>query len=159
MDNMHKIAMDALLRIAAGNDETLPYVAAIQALGDIARCSVEADLERLLTISRDSGSKDEDGIFFDEWADIRDRWRARRGEAGMDAWQWWAGEIDGDLYASCHPTREAAVAWGKSEWPGTSFRIVEARLWNDEMDPIDDGMMFAATRNAETILITEWSNG
>lgn len=43
-------------------------------------------------------------------------------------WEWWAGLVDDEAYASSHRSRDEAVAAGQRlAEPGEQFRIIEAR--------------------------------
>lgn len=147
MSDIQKLAIEALQAIAIGEGD--PAVIAAQTLAQIAEGDAADDFEMLLSIASRADSDDE--TFFDTWADIRDHWRARRGEAGKGDWSWWAGEVDGESYACEFNTRDEAIAWGKQEWLGDPFRIVEARFWADDLTPEDDVVPFAEARNAEVI--------
>lgn len=43
-------------------------------------------------------------------------------------WEWWAGIVEDDSYATSHKTRDEAIAAGQNMvGPGEQFQIIEAR--------------------------------
>lgn len=96
-----------------------------------------------------------------EWSDdhdeILDKWREARGDAAYDHWTWWVGDsCEGESYSYNCETREEALEYGRREFKHEgSFRIVEARVWADDVKEGDEITEFAETRNAETIKVED----
>lgn len=92
------------------------------------------------------------GDWGDEHEDMLIAWRGARGEAAMDGWHWWVGEVDGESYDEEGPTREEAIEKGRARYVDEGrFQIIEARLWTDTVKEGEDVSPFADTRNHEII--------
>ena len=111
---------------------------------------------RLLEIARRS---DEYDTSYDEIEGLIASWRAARGDDAFDHWRWWIGEVDG-AYGLYFATRDEAIAAApaaiRDGYPFSEdgrFNIVEARFWNDSIEPEDDEMPFATSRNHETLSV------
>lgn len=88
------------------------------------------------------------------------QWRAARGDAAVEGWQWWIGEVDGESFALSFDTRDKAIAAapaairdGDFYSEDGSYWIVEARCWADEVTAGDEIMWFAEQRNKETLRV------
>lgn len=90
--------------------------------------------------------------FTDEHYDMLDAWRAFRGDAAKAEWRWWVAEVDADLYEEDFATEEEAMAAARQRYAALgSFKIIEARLWADDVQEGDDEMRFAEQRNGRTL--------
>jgi hypothetical protein len=106
-------------------------------------------IETLLTTLWSSG----------EWADEHEemlgQWRDARGDAAKEAWTWWVGEDADEPYACDALSREDAIRRGHEMFSREGrFRIVEARMWADNVKEGDDEMGFAEVRNGESFSCT-----
>lgn len=108
-----------------------------------------ADIESLL------GQIHEEGLWEDEHNQMLARLRTAKGDKAKSAWEWWylpdSEETPHDEHrpAPAGSTRKDVIELAKSETtPGFSYFIIQARLWNDEVEG-DENCYFAETRNKE----------
>ena len=94
------------------------------------------------------------GEFSDEHDALLTQWRNARGDAALDRWSWWVGEVDGESYEYEFSDRDAAIAMGRTAYAAEGqFEIIEGRMWNDNVMEGEEITSFAATRNREVVRI------
>jgi hypothetical protein len=73
----------------------------------------------------------------------------------MTPWRWWVGHFEEiecyEGYSNEVASRDEAIAWGKKEWPGQLFYIIEARSSEAMQHEGADIVPFLRTRNKELI--------
>lgn len=92
----------------------------------------------------------------EEWGDEHEKllsqWRAARGEFAKDTWTWWVGDVDDVECACVASSREDAIARGRKMFSNEGrFKIVEMRMWADNVKEGDDITECADFRAMEVI--------
>jgi len=102
-------------------------------------------IEKLLSTIWSSGE------WADEHEDMLGQWREARGDDAKEAWAWWVGEDADEPYACDALSREDAIRRGHEMFSREGrFRIVEARMWADNVKEGEDTAAFAEVRNGES---------